>query len=69
MTLSTLYLGNDGTIVYQGHAGFLGSTVGFYENREARTCLISVMKNTRDLYGGHTYGPFVGSLKFANVAP
>ena len=29
MTLSTLYLGSNGTIVYHGHAGFLLSTVGF----------------------------------------
>ena len=27
MTLSTLYIGNYGTIVYSGHAGFLVSTV------------------------------------------
>ena len=27
MTLSTLYLGKNGTIVYSGHAGFLVSTV------------------------------------------
>ena len=27
MTLSTLYIGNTGTIVYEGHAGFLVSTV------------------------------------------
>ena len=31
MTLNTLNLGNNGTIVYQGHAGFLVSTVlGLY---------------------------------------
>ena len=28
MTPSPLYLGNNGTIVYSGHAGFLVSTVG-----------------------------------------
>ena len=38
MTLSTLNLGNNGTVVYLGHAGFLVSTVGIM----LKSCLVLI---------------------------
>ena len=66
MTLSTLCLGNYGTIVYEGHAGFLVSTVGptvsLHEGLH-----VELAKVLNSLRQSHSTGLLLRKLNYAYI--